>query len=129
MNKLASNVITILLICSSLTFIFAQDHKLRLKSLSIGAGFMGSSSETSNGGLMINLDMSMMLDEHLFSLYLNDGSELDLVDAEEKYTELNLTYGRQIGLNHWMKLEWHLGLGHFRYTYKNDSTGFVVNRE
>ncbi|BFP42053.1 hypothetical protein FGF1_28980 [Flavobacteriaceae bacterium GF1] len=129
MNKRASNVITLLLICSSLTPLFAQDRELKLKSLSIGAGFMGSSSETSIGGFAVSLDLSMMLDKHVFSLYLSDGSELDLVDAEEKYTELNLTYGRPINLNPWIKLEWHVGLGHFRYSYKSNVTDFVSNKE
>jgi hypothetical protein len=129
MNKLTSNIVIIILIYLNSNFILAQESKLTLNSTSIGIGLIGSSSETSGGGLSISLDLSTKLNKSLFSIYLNSGSELNLFDAEENYTEISLTYGRQIELNNWIKLEGHLGLGYFNYSVKNGSTNFTTNKE
>ncbi|RKS42774.1 hypothetical protein BC962_3061 [Gillisia mitskevichiae] len=129
MNKIKSNIVIVILIYLNSNFTLAQESKLTLNSTSIGIGLIGSSSETSDGGLSISLDLSTKLNENIFSFYLNGGSELNLFDAEENYTEINLTYGRQIELNNWIKLEGHLGVGYFNYSVKNGSTNFTTNKE
>ena len=129
MNKLTSNIIVLILFYLNSTFTFAQQSKLELNSTSLGIGIIGWSSDTSGGGLSISLDLSTKLSENIFSFYLNGGSELNLLDAQENYTELNINYGREIELNSWIKLEGHLGLGYFNYGVKNGSTDFEMKRE
>ena len=129
MNKLILNITVAVLICLSSNFIRAQEGKLKINSTSLGIGIIGSSSDSSSGGLSIGLDLSTKLNKNLFSLYLNAGSELNLFDAEENYTEINVTYGREIELNSWIGLEGHLGLGYFNYSVKNGSTNFNTIKE
>jgi hypothetical protein len=129
MNKLTLNIVILILLCFGSTFALAQENKLKISSTSLGVGIIDSSSATSSGGLNVSLDVSTRLSEHIFSFYLNRGAELSLFDAEENYTEINVTYGREVELNSWIKLEGHLGLGHFNYSVKNGSTDFKTQRE
>ena len=129
MNKLKLNIIVIILVFLNSNFSFTQENKLKLNSTSIGFGLIGSSSETSSGGLNLTLDLSTKLNKNLFSLYFNEGSEFNLFDAEESYNEISVTYGREIELNSWIKAEGHLGLGFFNYKIKNGSTDFNLIKE
>lgn len=129
MNKLTLTVVVIILVFLNSTFTFAQESKLKLNSTSLGIGLIGSSSDSSSGGLNINLDISTKLNNNLISFYLNSGSEFNLFEAEENYTEINATYGREVELNSWMKVEGHLGMGFFNYSVKNDSTDFDKKKE
>lgn len=129
MNTQILNIIIAAFLCLSSNLSRAQESKLKLNSTSLGMGIIGSSSDSSGGGLSIGLDLSTKLNKNLFSLYLNAGSELNLFDAEENYTEVNVTYGREIALNSWIGLEGHLGLGYFNYSIKNGSTNFNTVKE
>ena len=52
-----------------------------------------------------------------------------MYDGKEHYNEINATYGKEIELNNWIKLEGHLGLGYFNYSVKNSLTDFNTNKE
>ena len=128
MNKLTSNITILFLIYFNSTFTFAQENKLQLNSTSLSIGLIGVPSDTSSIGvdigLNIGLDLSAKLSENIFSFYLNGGSQLHFFDARESYTEINVTYGREIKLNSWIILEGHLGVGYFNYSFKNGLTDF-----
>ncbi|OUR97639.1 hypothetical protein A9Q86_15615 [Flavobacteriales bacterium 33_180_T64] len=100
-------------------------------SLSLGVGLIDSSFDNSRGGFNISLDISTKLNKNLISFYLNSGSQLKVFDAgaEEEYTEINATYGREIELNSWIKVEGHIGLGFFNYSVKNRSTDWKTEKE
>lgn len=108
------------------TALIAQEHKLKLHSISFGLGFLGSASESSSGGFNINADMTTNYNKNLFSFNINAGGELRLFDASENYTALNITYGRALELSNWFTIEGHLGLGYFNYSLKDSSTDFMT---
>ncbi|AUC84819.1 hypothetical protein CW731_05710 [Polaribacter sp. ALD11] len=133
MKKMTLSIIIITLFYYNSTL--AQENKLQLKSTSLGIGLSGLSSDntdisdTSTAGFTVNLDLSVNLNKHIFSLYLNKDFKFNLYDGREHYNQLNATYGREFELNDWLKLEGHLGLGYFNYSVKNYSTDFKTNKE
>ncbi|QMU64428.1 MAG: hypothetical protein GKR88_09105 [Flavobacteriaceae bacterium] len=113
MNKLFLNILTIVLIYLNTTFIFAQERKFKLKSTSAGIGLISSlpGTEIRNN---LNLDLATELNKNLFSFYSSFGHRGFFFGIRKTYCEMNLTYGRQIDINNWLKLEGHFGVRIFR---------------
>lgn len=124
-----NNLSTVIAILFFLHFypdsLISQERNLKINAVSTSIGLIGSSSETSGGWFGMGLDVSSRLNKSLVSFYMNVGSEFNLFDAQENYTELNLTIGRELRLIDWIKLEGHLGLGYVNYGIKNSSTNFI----
>jgi hypothetical protein len=129
MKTYITNALLIILFLFNIAVPRAQEGKIKLHSASITAGLVGSSSATSSGGVNLGVDVAANLNKNLFAIYLNAGAEFNLFDASEGYTELNLTYGRAVALNDWIKIEGHIGLGYFNHRFRNGFTNLVAVSE
>lgn len=112
-----------------LQLVSAQDKELEFHAVSIGGGIIGSSSETSVGGVNATIDLSLIYNKSIFSVYANIGEELLLFKtADEEYRELSLLYGREYELTKNFFAEGHVGVGYFSHTLKVGSTNFEEKR-
>ena len=91
----------------------AQDKKLKLHAVSLGAGIASTTSEAAETGLGIGFDFSTTVNKHLISFNVNVGSDIRTAAGKEAFLELNLTYGRKWHIGQYLVLEGHLGIGIF----------------
>lgn len=107
----------VLIICIFLTpnISLAQDNKLKMHAVSLGAGIASTTSEAAETGLGLALDISTIISKHLISFNINVGSDIRTAVGKELFLELNLTYGRKWKIGQYLVLEGHLGAGLFTY--------------
>lgn len=100
------------------------DTKIRFKSISTGLGIC--SGEINTGGICAYIDATASIHENLFSLAISSGSEFNLFDASRNYNEIAFLYGRELNLSRIIKLETLVGIAHFKVSYKNGDTDFIL---
>ncbi len=114
---------------------YAQERKLKLHSISAGIGFASFSPE-SVGGVAGTMDLAIIFNKNLFSLYFEAGEEslgnLLIILEDQRFTEYNITYGRAFHFNDWLVLEGHAGIGYFKLktrTLKLNFRGYNTESE
>ncbi len=105
----------------------AQDKKLRLHGVSIGAGIASTSSATAETGLGLNFDFSTIVKSHILSLNANVGTNINTDRGEESFFELNLTYGRKWLIGQNLVIEGHLGIGIFTFDEVIEDSNFNID--
>ncbi len=109
-------VILTFLCCSSL---LSQEHentsKFKFHSVSL-TPLVVSKIGSGDGGGSIYADISASKDHHLFSVQFGTGSELDILEKNDSYSEFNFLYGRQFRINKNMYWDMHAGAGYFSFT-------------
>ena len=93
----------------------AQDSKLKVHAINLGAGIASTTSESAETGLGLGLDFSTIVNKHLVSFNINAGSDIRTAEGKELFIELNLTYGRKWEIGQYLVFEGHLGAGLFTY--------------
>lgn len=112
--------------------IHAQEDNLRFHSASFGVGVIDTPSESSEDGFNVVGDIATQWRKNLFSLYVNQGSGFFVgtfgSDDSEDFLEVNLTYGREIELLSWIKLEGHAGIGFFNHQVRSERESIDLNK-
>lgn len=129
-NAFKRQIILLMLLLAA-TQANAQEGSLKFHSATFGIGVLETSSESAEGGFNYVADVSTSWREHLFSFYVNSGSGFFVGtwgdDASEAYLGTSVTYGREIKLLNWIKLEGHAGLGLFNHKYTSEKIHPDIN--
>lgn len=110
----------------------SQENKLKFHSASFGVGVLDTFSESSGEGFNVVADVAVQSKENLFSLYVNSGSGFMVGalfgDDSEDYLAGSLTYGRELELLDWIKLEGHAGVGFFHHNAQYERENIDIDK-
>ncbi|GAB5400326.1 MAG: hypothetical protein Aureis2KO_19110 [Aureisphaera sp.] len=100
----------------------SSDSGFTTRSLSImfPLGFYGDGD---TGGGAFEADVTFEYGEHLFTLLGGIGESYDLFAPDDSFKQINLYYGREMGLSRTVFVEGHAGIGYFSFQSKG-SGGF-----
>jgi hypothetical protein len=104
---------------------FSQEEKLKFHSISFSPINIYADNHTS--GLTFSLDVSLKKGKHIYKLFGQTGSDVDLFSRiDEKFSEIDILYGREVKAKKWLYYDFYGGLGYFSHKTSPgaESSGF-----